>query len=118
MILVVGSTGLLGTEICRHLADAEKPFRAMVRRTSDPAKKDVLKQLGGELVEADLKDRTSLDRACDGATAVITTPTAISSQDTEDTFDKVDLRGQMDLVDAARAAKVEHYVFISVSAIF
>jgi uncharacterized protein YbjT (DUF2867 family) len=87
----------------------------MVRSTSDPAKKDVLKQLGGELVEADLKDRASLDRACAGATAVITTPTAILSQQQGDTFDTVDLRGQMHLIDAAGAAKVGHYVFISVS---
>ena len=78
-------------------------------------KKNVLKQLGGELVEADLKDRASLDRACQGATAVISTPTAILSQQSGDTFDTVDLHGQMHLVDAARAAKVGRYVFVSVS---
>ena len=115
MTLVVGATGLLGTEICRRLASAGKPFRAMVRKTSDPAKKDTLKQLGAELVEADLKDRASLDRACQGVTAVITTPTAIGSRQEDDTFQTVDLDGQKALVDAATAAKVEHYVFVSVS---
>lgn len=115
MTLVVGATGLLGTEICRRLASVGKPFRAMVRRTSDQVKKDVLKQLGGELVEADLKDRASLDRACQGVTAVISTPTAILSQQSGDTFDTVDLHGQMHLVDAARAAEVGRYVFVSVS---
>jgi NADH dehydrogenase len=115
MTLVVGATGLLGTEICRRLASAGKPFRAVVRRTSDQVKKDVLKHLGGELVEADLKDRASLDRACQGVTAVISTPTAILSQQSGDTFDTVDLHGQMHLVDAARAAKVDRYVFVSVS---
>jgi uncharacterized protein YbjT (DUF2867 family) len=115
MTLVVGATGSLGTEICRRLASARKPFRAMVRRTSDQVKKDVLKQLGGELVEADLKDRASLDRACQSATAVISTPTAILSQQSGDTFDTVDLHGQMHLIDAARAAKVGRYVFVSVS---
>jgi len=94
MTLVVGATGLLGTEICRRLASAGKPFKAMVRATSDPAKKNVLNQLGGELIEADLKNRSSLDRACQGATAVITTPTAILSQQQGDTFDTVDLHGQ------------------------
>ena len=115
MTLVVGATGLLGTEICRRLASAGKPFRAMVRKTSDPAKKDTLKQLGAELVEADVKDRASLDRACQGVTAVITTPTAIGSRQEDDTFQTVDLDGQKALVDAATAAKVEHYVFVSVS---
>jgi len=115
MTLVVGATGLLGTEICRRFASAGKPFKAMVRATSDPAKKDVLKQLGGGLVEADLKDRASLDRACEGTTAVITTPTAILSQQPGDTFDTVDLHGQIQLIDAARAAKIGHYIFVSIS---
>lgn len=57
----------------------------------------------------------SLDRACAGATAVITTPTAILSQQHGDTFESVDLRGQMQLVDAACAAKVGHFIFVSVS---
>jgi hypothetical protein len=113
MTLVVGATGRLGTEICRRLTG--KPFRAMVRSSSDPAKKETLKQLGGELVEADLKDRDSLDRACVGATAVITTATATLSQQEGDTFETVDLRGQMQLIDAASMAKVGHFVFVSIS---
>jgi uncharacterized protein YbjT (DUF2867 family) len=115
MILVVGATGTLGMEICRRLGSAGQRFSAMVRSTSDPAKKDVLRKLGGELVEGDLKNRGSLDRACTGATAVITTPTAILSQQQGDTFDSVDLRGQMQLIDAAGAAKIGHFVFVSVS---
>src|ERR1700757_2794530 len=105
MILVVGATGTLGMEICRRLVSAGKRFSAMVRSTSDPAKKDVLRKLGGELVEGDLNNRGSLDRACAGATAVITTPTAILSQQEDDKFETVDLHGQMHLIDAARAAK-------------
>lgn len=47
--------------------------------------------------------------------AVISTPTAILSQQSGDTFDTVDLHGQMHLVDAARTARVAHFVFVSVS---
>jgi len=115
MTLVVGATGLLGLEICRRLASAGKSFRAMVRKTSDPAKRELLRQLGAELVEADLKDRQSLDRACRGATALITTPTAIGSRQEGDSFQTVDLEGQMQLIDAARAANVQQFVFISVA---
>ena len=92
-ILVVGGTGLLGMEICRRLASAGKPFRAMVRSTSDPAKKEILRRLGGKLVEGDLKDRASLGRACAGTAAIITTPTAILFQQHGDTFDSVDAQG-------------------------
>jgi len=87
----------------------------MVRSTSDPAKKETLRRLGGKLVEGDLKDPDSLGRACAGTAAVITTPTAILSQQQGDTFDSVDLRGQMQLIDAAGAAEVGHFVFVSVS---
>lgn len=118
MTLVVGATGFLGTEICRRLAAFGTPFRAMVRSSSDQAKKDVLKELGAQLIEGDLKDRASLDRACAGASSVITTAIAISSKQQGDTFETVDLQGQMNLIDAARAAKIQHYVFISVSGNF
>jgi uncharacterized protein YbjT (DUF2867 family) len=115
MTLVVGATGLLGTEICRRLFTAGKSVRAMVRKTSDPAKKEMLKALGAELVEADLKDHSTIDQACQGATTVITTPTAIGARQEGDTFRTVDLEGQMHLVDAARIANVGQFVFISVS---
>jgi uncharacterized protein YbjT (DUF2867 family) len=115
MVLVVGSTGTLGSEICRRLRATQKPVRALVRNASDPLRKDALIKLGAELVEGDLKDQASIESACRGATAVITTPTAIMARGESDTFDSVDRHGQIDLIDAARAAQVGHFVFISVS---
>jgi uncharacterized protein YbjT (DUF2867 family) len=38
MILVVGASGLLGTQICRELTQAGKPIRALVRKSIDPEK--------------------------------------------------------------------------------
>src|SRR5712692_50510 len=73
MNLVVGATGLLGGEICRQLRQAGKPVRALTRPTADPLKVEQLKRLGATLVQGDVKDRASLDAACRGATAVITT---------------------------------------------
>jgi NADH dehydrogenase len=115
MTLVVGAPGTLGFEICRRLVAAGKPVRALARSTSEPARKHALTQLGAELVEGDLKDRASLERACRGVTAVITTPTAIMARNEADTFESVDRRGQMDLIDTARGAMVGHFVFISAS---
>ena len=51
MNLVVGATGMLGSEICRRLTAAGKPVRALVRATSDQAKVDKLKGHGVELVQ-------------------------------------------------------------------
>ncbi len=113
MILVAGSTGLLGGEICRFLADAGKPFRALVRTTSDMEKVERLKQLGAELIHADLKDRASLDVACQKCTAVISTVSTTISRQEGDTIETVDRDGQLSLVDAARNAGVQQFVFIS-----
>ena len=115
MVLVVGATGILGGEICRRLRASGKPVRALVRKTSDQEKKENLRKLGAEMVEGDLKEAASLERACRGATAVISTPTAIMSRSEGDSFQTVDHDGQMQLVDSARAANVEQLIFISVS---
>jgi uncharacterized protein YbjT (DUF2867 family) len=115
MVLVVGATGTLGGEICRRLRAGGKAVRALVRKTSDRGKVASLEELGTELVEGDLKERASLERACRGATVVISTPTAILARSEGDSFQTVDHDGQMQLVDSARAANVEQFVFISVS---
>jgi uncharacterized protein YbjT (DUF2867 family) len=115
MYVVAGATGFLGSEICRQLGAAGTPFRAVVRPTSDPAKVAALEALGAELVHADLKDRASLDAACAGATAVLSTVTSMLSQQPGDSVANVDRDGQINLVDAADAAGVERFAYFSFS---
>ena len=113
MRLVVGATGLLGSEICQLLADEAKPWKALVRQMSDPSKREALKRLGAEIAVGDLKDRSSLDAACQGVSAVISTASSTLSRQEGDTLASVDLQGQINLIDAARAAGVEQFIFIS-----
>ena len=115
MNLVVGATGSLGSEIVKLLADAGKPARALVRPTSDQKKVDQLQTLGAEIVSGDLKDRPSLDAACRGVSAIISTASSTLSRLQGDTIRTVDHEGQLSLVDAARAAGVAHFVLISFS---
>lgn len=115
MILVVGATGYLGTEICRLLRARDADVRALVRRTSSPDKVDGLRALGVELVTGDLKDRRSLDRACKGVDTVISTASVTLSRQPDDTIQRVDQDGQIALVEAARASGVERYLFVSFS---
>ncbi|MDO9373098.1 MAG: SDR family NAD(P)-dependent oxidoreductase [Ferruginibacter sp.] len=63
IVLVAGATGVLGGEICRQLIEEGRQVRALVRITSDTAKVAALKDMGVEVVEADLKDRASLAKA-------------------------------------------------------
>ncbi|HVS33244.1 MAG TPA: SDR family oxidoreductase [Thermoanaerobaculia bacterium] len=113
--MVVGSTGLVGGEICRRLREGEEDVRAFVRKTSDPGRVQRLRDLGCEIVEGDLQNRKSLDRACEGAWSVISTATTMSSRQPHDTLTKTDLEGQLSLIDAAERHDVKRFVLISVS---
>lgn len=112
--LVVGATGLLGGRVCKELAAQGKPVAGMVRSAGDE-KVAALKEAGVELIEGDLKDPTSLQRACAGRTAVISTASASLSRQAGDTIQSVDLDGQKRLIDAAKAAGVGKFVYISFS---
>ncbi len=114
MILVVGATGHLGSVICERLAKRGRPIRALVRATSDPASLDRLRALGAELVEGDLQDRNSLDAACAGVEAVISSASSISSR-VGSYIATVDLQGQRNLIEAAKGAGVGRFVFVSFS---
>jgi uncharacterized protein YbjT (DUF2867 family) len=113
MNLIVGATGILGSEICRLAAETGEPVRALVRSTSNPDKVSQLTALKAEVVIGDLKDRRSLDSACRGVTAVISTASSTLSRQQGDSIESVDREGQVNLVDAARAAGVKHFVLIS-----
>lgn len=115
MILVAGSTGMLGSEICRLLAGQGSKVRALVRPTSNKDAIKSLSALGAEIVEGDLRDAASLGRACKDVATVVST---ISSMPTryvpgENDIAKVDAGGVKTLIDASRQAGVERFVFIS-----
>lgn len=114
MNLVVGATGHLGSVICERLAGHDRPIRALVRATSNPASLERLRGLGAELVEGDLQDRASLDAACIGVDAVISSASSISSR-VGSYIATVDLQGQRNLIGAAKGAGVGRFVFVSFS---
>jgi uncharacterized protein YbjT (DUF2867 family) len=113
MILVAGATGALGGEICRRLLIRRKPVRALVRATSDPAKVDALTKAGAKAVVGDLKHRASLDAACEDVDAVISTVSMIGTAKPGDSFEATDERGTLNLIAAAKAAQVDHFVYVS-----
>jgi uncharacterized protein YbjT (DUF2867 family) len=111
--LLVGATGLLGHDICKHLISGGHQVRALVRPSSNPERRAGLGKLGVELVEGDLKDPASLARACAGVQAVVSTASSTLSRQGGDSIDTVDRNGQLSLVEAAKAAGVERFVFVS-----
>lgn len=72
-ILIAGATGMLGSRIAHHvLLQPDVRVRLLVRNLSD--KKDALDAhaaQGAELIEGDLTDAASLDRATEGVDVII-----------------------------------------------
>ena len=117
MILVVGSTGMVGSGVCLGLAAQGKAVRALVRETSDPTKVDKLRGQGIEIFMGDLRDPASLKSACEGIETVVDTVSAVpfSYVPGQNDLQNVDTNGAKSLIDAAKAAGVKHFIYTSFS---
>jgi NADH dehydrogenase len=115
MNLIVGATGMVGTEVCRLLASAGEPVTAMVRGSSDPAKVDTLKALGAQVVLGDLRDAASLRAACRGVKSVVATASSMpfAYNPADNTPGSTDAAGYLSLIAAAREAGVQEMVYTS-----
>ncbi len=109
-VLVVGATGYLGRETVQQLLAAGMKVRAMTRT---PEKAADLQKLGAEVVQGDLIDPPSLARACQGMNAVVSAAHSLLGSGKYSSA-AVDDAGQRALIDAAKAAGVEHFVFTSI----
>lgn len=108
MFLVTGATGGLGRRIVRVLRSREKPVRVFVRLTS---RYSDLEQRGAEIFIGDLRRERDIQKACQGVKYIIS---AHGSNEASGGADILDYRANIDLIDFAREAGVEHFVFISV----
>jgi uncharacterized protein YbjT (DUF2867 family) len=114
MILVVGSTGLLGMAVAKGLAAAHENVAALVRDDStDKAK--ALRSAGAVLVVGDLKVRSTLDAALDGIDTVVCTASSTLSRREGDSIETVDQMGVQSLIDAAEEARTRRFIFVSFS---
>lgn len=112
-VLVVGSTGFLGMEICRQLVTAGRNVKALVRPTSDGTKVKTLREMGVETREGDLKNAASIKKALKGVDAVISTASSTLSRQEGDSIETVDGIGQLGLVQAAIDSGVNQFIFVS-----
>ncbi|MEQ8825376.1 MAG: NmrA family NAD(P)-binding protein [Filomicrobium sp.] len=113
-ILVVGSTGTLGSLAAQAARKAGHDVVAMVRDRHAPAAVN-LREAGVRLVVADLKDAGQLDMAVRGVTSVIITATATLSRQNGDSLQSVDGHGLQALITACIKNGVRHVVFVSFS---
>jgi len=110
MILIVTANSTLGSAVVRRLLAQGNPVRGLVR---SPEKGEPPRELGAEVVIGDLRDPASLARACEGVDQVVAAAHSLLGRG-KDASKFVDLQGHKDLIDAAKAAGVQHFVYTSI----
>jgi uncharacterized protein YbjT (DUF2867 family) len=115
MILVAGGTGFVGAGIVRELARRGRPVAVLSRRADKVAKR--FPGLNVEARQGDVTDPASLPAALAGIETIIGCQqfpnSPIENPGKGYTFEKVDAEGTENLVAAAKAAGVKHYIYLS-----
>ena len=112
-VLVTGGAGFLGLHTARGFADRGYDLRLL-----DIAPLDLNEYPSGvEYVQGDVRDRKVLERAVEGADAIIHAAAALPLWDPEEIWD-VNVNGTRTVLDVALEKGVERVVFISSTAVY
>lgn len=113
MILITGANGFIGSHIAKLLVSQGKRVRGLARKTGDLSNlKEILPQL--ELVEGDILDKASLEKAFKDVEVCIHTAALVKNgnHSSADYF-STNLQGTMNVCEAAMNAGVKRFVYTS-----
>ncbi|MEZ5814258.1 MAG: NAD(P)H-binding protein [Alphaproteobacteria bacterium] len=106
VVALTGASGFVGSRILRQLLDAGFRVRALQRRTK-------LSEHGNlEVIAGSLSDPASLARLVEGAECVVHCGGAVMARDRAGFFE-VNAKGTRNIVEAAKSAGVERFLYIS-----
>lgn len=114
--LVTGATGFIGGRLTERLLEAGVAVRALVR---DPGKAAQLAARGVDLIQGDVTDADSLRRAV-AACQVIFHCAALmhDAPVSAEEYRRVNVGGVRNLLEAASAATVERFIYVSSIAVY
>lgn len=113
LILVTGGTGFTGSHLCRRLVETGHMVRA-IARDLDADSAAALHTWGVEVVQGDVTDRASLDRAMEGVDLVYHIAALYrDASATEQDMWEVNAQGTRNMLEAAEQAGVRRFVHCS-----
>jgi nucleoside-diphosphate-sugar epimerase len=107
---VTGAGGFIGSAVTRDLAANGAEVRGL---DVNPLASAAIEAAGGGFVEADVTDRGSLEAALEGTDDLVHTAAHVHEWGRMEDFVDVNVRGTLNVMDAAAAAGVDRVVHIS-----
>jgi len=114
-ILVTGATGKVGSRFIPRLLAKGHQVRVLVR---DASKAASLAELGAELIIGDLFNTDTLPAAVEGIDAIVHLAALFRTFTDNEGIVKTNYSGTIALADAAKAADVKRFVFVSTGNVY
>jgi len=108
-VFIGGGTGFIGSEVAKAFASRDHEVTCLAHQGSDRA---FTRIANARYLESTVQDLATLDRAVDGCDIVINAA-GITRERPGNSFEDVHIAGTRSLTEAAKSARVRHFVHIS-----